>query len=736
EEGIGRGPQLRSPMRLEAFVGEKKVVAEVIRKADTVKKWKSELVYSSELSLGPLKANLRSRYDCDGAMTFQLTYGADEKVKLDSLELVMDVAGPVDMCVAGAYGMEPASGWDMRVPQRPGIVWDSAKDMEPLSLYYSSFVPWMFFGSGDRGWSWVCDSDRGWVLDRDGSTITLERDERGNTTMRVRFVNHPTTISGMRSTEFALFTHPAKPKEDDYRSVAWLHWRPENYEGDPPHAALPNDGPGGISGSSKAFDHFRKKYPNGAPRLYILKNMVNAGIPALQKRVYTGEWLLNSSARVNSPAIDKKGGYGQPWTRGGTCHMHWGSRSWEDYFVYHCARMIRLGKVTGWWWDELFPPIRGICVANGMAYFRDPQKVKDNELPYQANFGTLNVRRMLKRLAKVAAENDVPNYTALWATAATTFESYARDSEMVESAAGFAKTYEIDHITRFPISGWRYAANTCKGLTTRVKPYKGLPTDPGDNPRLDRALLGRMLLHDIGVYPKFNNAEEYVGVLNALHDFGYFREKTTEFVPYWRTSNMTRYGEKFDREGAFELNRENPNAEVNVTIYRRPYKKVDGEQGYKALFVVQNDGWEPVRGRLHIVDPERIFGGPNSLLVAEIYSEYRLHHKDENAWNGWKNRFGGQYHRYFGLKDVETGGAVARSLYKRGKMVPGQIYGPIYVRPHDFRMLYGHYDPTAAKESVRARVRKALYKEGEPQDDSGKALWECWQESMPERDSE
>jgi hypothetical protein len=720
-QAIGRGLQLRNPMRFEAVASGKRVVAEVKQAAVAARTWQSEIEYRSHITVGPIEVDLRPQYDCDGALTVDMTYGTANPTEIEALELVLDVAGRLDMCVAGQYDMEPQSGWDMTVPQGQGIVWDSAKDMEPMELYYSCFVPWMYFGSGDRGWTWMCDSDQGWVLDRKGSCITIERNGQGEATLRVRFVNHKATLSGRRSTTFALLMHPAKPKEKDYRRIAWYHPWPCNYEGTPPHAALPNDGPGGIDGSETAFEFFRKTYPNGAPRLYILKNMINAGTPALQSRAYSGEWLMDSSRRAISRTLDRKGPYGQPWTLGGAITTEWGSESWEDYHVYHCERMIRLGKVTGWWWDEMHAPVLGVCVANGMAYFRDPEDVKANELPYQSNFGSLHIRSMLKRLARVFKENNVPNYTALWATSATSFESYVEGSWMTESAGGETKSHEIDHITRFPLSGWRFACSTPKGLTVHHGPRFGLSSDPGDDPRLDRARLARVLSHDIGATPIGNSMEHYTHVFKALVDFGYFEEETTEYIPYWRSGDLVRYGEKFHGD-SFDLTAEDPFVNLHVTIYRRPYKKANGKQGYKALFVIVNEGWEPLRGRLHILKPESVFGGPNNLWISDIHCDpayelpFGLGHVGPTF----------PYGMFHGLRDAEEQGTVIKSLYKDPpEEVKEEIYGPIYVRGHDFRLLYGHFDPAAPDP---ARLPSGVPRL-EP--DVSKPLWDRWRGAMP-----
>ena len=57
--------------------------------------------------------------------------------------------------------------------------------------------------------------------------------------------------------------------------------------------------------------------------------------------------------------------------------------------------------------------------------------------------------------------------------------------------------------------------------------------------------------------------------------------------------------------------------QVYVTVYRRPL--ADGD-GFKALFVIMNESFDPVELPLRILDPQRVLGGPNTLKAGEILS--------------------------------------------------------------------------------------------------------------------
>lgn len=203
---LGRGPQLRAPLRLVVTVGGQALAAEVIRPAKVARQWQSEIEYVSTLRAGPLTIELTTQYDCDGAMSVTLGYSSDAAAVIDQFELVAEIAGPMDMTAGEG---------------KTGLVWSSAE--EDPELYYSHFVPWLRIGSNERAFSWICRNEEGWLLDRDGPAMTLHRDANDQVTWRVKFINHPAEVAGRREIAFSILTHPSKPKPANYRRLAWLY---------------------------------------------------------------------------------------------------------------------------------------------------------------------------------------------------------------------------------------------------------------------------------------------------------------------------------------------------------------------------------------------------------------------------------------------------------------------------------------------------------------------------------
>ncbi|MBM4143138.1 MAG: hypothetical protein FJ225_06065 [Lentisphaerae bacterium] len=654
-QAIGRGAQFRAPMRIEAVVDGKRVPAKVVTPAKAIRTGKSEIEYVSALQIGQVPAELKVRYDCDGSMNVSLRYGGDTPVKIDRLELVTDVAGTVDLAFSdtgSSMNDTDADRGECGLPNKPGVLWDST--LTKMELFYTRFVPSFWFGSADRGWSYYCNSDRGWILDRDGSTMQLERDKAGDVTWRVAFVNHPAEVRGRRAIDFAVLTHPAKSKPENFRQHAWhytvgkmwaqmeiratANWNASadllSYLVD--DARLRDWWHTAAGASQQAPDDQRPVWRNDSPP-------------------YWRYGFAGGAAALNLPDMD---------------------RLFEDKAAFYLERMISFGRRVGWWMNDYSPISASQNAATQNAYLRPLKEIGKDELPWHRGFLAFYMRDLYKRLARVHAANNVPPRQQVKSNnAGRLLESYLWNTVMMRTVGAEVGTYEVDLVSRYPNSLYRAMAMNYAGVITTMLPDK-CPVGPGDDRRFDRQKLGLALLHDFGVsrdggdvsfrggpQGRFQNAEEAVRLINGLEKFGFFRDDDVEKLPFWRNDAQVRMG---DRPG--------DESKVRVTVYRRP---LDGGKGYQAIFVILNESEGDIELPLDIRDAKRILGGANTLRAGDVAALKKVPDVLKAAWTADANAAA-----LPALRDFETDAWIPRAGDK------GERYGPVYVPYHDYRVLY------------------------------------------------
>ena len=621
---IGRGPQLRAPLRFEAVIGGKRVPATVTAPAKVVRQWKSEIEYASELAAGPVKFAVRTEYDCNGAMFCTFTYSAAEPVTVDALEMLMDVAGLVDIkltsagTATGNLGMSGADVSNCWVPEGKGVVWDSAQDKSARpDLFYSCFIPYFWFGSADRGWTFFCDSDRNWSLPMYGSAMAIERNDKGEASWRLKFFSKPATVKDAKDITFTILTHPQKSKPENAPWHAWNSW-------------------------DTWCDQYRVNFFRRSDETLQAEAKHNPTTPPFQRYYQMGAL------------------YTPGWGRAG-----------EDFFVHGFERVIRVGKRQGWWWDLTWPAVRSDNLAEGVAYVRNPADISKDaeELPYQGGFLTMNQYNTMKRLARVAKVNNVPLANSYWAgNSSSLFEGFGRDTIMTEGAGSDPTSYDCDMVTMWPASHWRYMAHANFSGFISGLACPAIMLKPGDEKHFDRQRYGRALLHNIGVQPvvhgRMMNLEICTRVLKYVADFGlWLDDGKTEYVPYWRNSEYVRFG----------TTPQPPNWGVYASVYRRP--TADGK-GMQALVIIMNEQEKkPASGALTL-DLKRILGGTNAQTAQSVWSEQAIPEPFAAWWAGAiKDRGTGPV-----LRDLDSGQVVPE--------VSAGVYGPVHVPWHDFRAFY------------------------------------------------
>ncbi len=682
---MGRGPQLRGPFRLEVISGGKRTGETIVKPAALVRQWKSEHEYVSSLKVGPLDVALKTQYDCDGAMQCELTYGSAKSVDIDGFEMVVDIAGLVDLKASGAKGggMPGADVWECGIPNQVGVVWDSA-DMECPDLYYSHFMPWLWFGSGDRAFTWFADSDKDWIIGRDGSSMTLERNAKGDLTWRVKFVSQKAKISGNRTIKFTVLTHPSKPKPEHFRQLAWFWrggvWADEYFGGDfskedellkskarSMMTYCENRDADAIKDITD--DEIQKWGPTGPLYWRYYQNKGSGNIPP--RRFDTENMTEEEKAKARWDEL-KRRGMGV-------------DRYFEDKIAYWFERHVRIGRRHGWWWDETWPVYRSSSLVEGAAYLRDSGDVKEDELPWQDGFTTGTMRSAFKRLSRIMAQNKVPNRNYLWANnEATCYESFAYDCSLVEECGGTHRTYDVDMLQMFPNSLYRRMAHNWSGLITRLAPEAPENIPSGDNPRLIREFIGIPLLHDIGLsmtgpHGQIWEKEEILPLLHWLHEFGFFKDQGMEMIPFWRTADLVGWGQGKKAEKRADSILAGMAGNVEVTVYRRALD--DGRKGYKSLFVIMNETDADVELPLKLLNAERLLGGKNTLTAGQVLAQTDV----PEALQAWWGSVAARGADEIVLMDVESGDVVA------GANGASSTYGPVYVPYHSFRLLYAEH---------------------------------------------
>ncbi len=283
-----------------------------------------------------------------------------------------------------------------------------------------------------------------------------------------------------------------------------------------------------------------------------------------------------------------------------------------------------------------------------------------------------------------------------WPPSAKHSNTSRQGFEFMHDFCGDVGPGNYDHVDLYPSSLMRALAGSSASETLRVR-SNVRQAACGDDPAYDRAILGRAMLHDIGVDANgLGQPAEYVRLVKALKGFGFFEANDIEFIPYWRSGTVVRFGEEFNPNSPFKLTEDNPAAGTYVSVYRRPFEK-DGKKGYQAMFVIFNEQAKPVRERLYIFTPPRIWGGKGNVQTgSEIIAGYDFGRIPDGS--DWRKKKVVDHHYVFGppaLMDLEDR-SVANLSDSKGQT--SEIYGPLHIQQHDYRVLWGYWLPGEEKK--------------------------------------
>jgi hypothetical protein len=391
--------------------------------------------------------------------------------------------------------------------------------------------------------------------------------------------------------------------------------------------------------------------------------MISWDMPGFKNLTYTGEWTGKTDIRPTMRGYSHVGGVarqnpvtGTPWN---TLYLQCANAtSWcqskTDCWVYWRSKQIRLAGCQGWWWDHTIYGVGDYDPVVGNAYWLPPHKYHAMGRLQHA-FHYFQPRQFFKRLARIWTENRMPINNIHWAGLdAALQEPFGRDSDRIEGAAGYGGGFP--HMFQYDMDTMRFFANNYVSMNGWIAENIDWTHRPGADPMLERSVIAHALLHDLGVNPgRLANRFSYEQVVAALKAFGYFEDvDVVEFIPYWRSGTLFRYGPDTEQDAKDEFatpedkQRMEANRRVLCTIYRHT-------KTGKALLALANNSPAPVMDYLY-VSPQ---------LLGREWTKGR---------------------------DVEVGQDLSRAYFRAGnnwdweRWIPN-TFAPVFIAPWQFRLI-------------------------------------------------
>lgn len=218
---IGRGPLLRGPVRLEAMIGGKPVVAAAAAAAKPTAAGEAVRA-AGKAAAGPL--SLATTADYRDAGRIDLTIVAKGDATVDGLVLVLPVAGVVDLAIplaAAAAAAETPLG-AFTPAEIDGVAWSNLSGNGSKQVVAApGVVAPLFFGSGDRGFVITVPDAKDWPIDPAKASFEVVRDKQGAVEARWHFCNRPQSLATERTFTLSIQVLPASAAAGPGRLALW-----------------------------------------------------------------------------------------------------------------------------------------------------------------------------------------------------------------------------------------------------------------------------------------------------------------------------------------------------------------------------------------------------------------------------------------------------------------------------------------------------------------------------------
>lgn len=220
--GIGRGEQLREPMRIVARVAGQEAVAEPVKPCEPGLR-DGRVIAKTELRAGKAALSLEATYLSSGRMDVVVSYGGG---KVDALAVVVDLAGTVDTVIPGVPVSDKVQAYnpaEFAVGTDEGLVWANTHESPPEGVRnLPGVLSRAYVGNGDRGFTWLAaDPEQGFEINEKIPFMALERNKAGQVRWSIYLANRETKLRKQQTASFSILTHPARTKPRGVRHKVW-----------------------------------------------------------------------------------------------------------------------------------------------------------------------------------------------------------------------------------------------------------------------------------------------------------------------------------------------------------------------------------------------------------------------------------------------------------------------------------------------------------------------------------
>lgn len=442
----------------------------------------------------------------------------------------------IEAGIGGHAGYIP----EQKINSDSDLIWQSinSERTDP-----GSFTPFFWFGNEDRGFCYFADSDRGWLVDSDRSSLELER-RNDQIILNIHLINQaPAVLKSEMNWTVGLLATPVKAPMKHWRGTIFPRWstldRPfynslKNLRklvmvsaGDPAFtngtcSILPQD----WKRTQGIYEQLKDKL--GSTYLeYWCSDFLNMNVPEMA--MYFGEWSGNAYPEVTRLA-------------GMFTHLYTG-------FDFPACSWINTRRIV-----PSYLKYRLWCIEEklkrigSLAFYEDNMHIRrfyDPALDYghsgkdgkpRAQFDLWSVREYYKNIARIYQRNGLENLSGAHSSAAQVIPAFTYCTFFIDGEQPARYDYlpdkdYIDHwrdldYLRAHVMGRQFGINSI---------FLAEITYPGEDPdgHHTRAWIALIAPHDIGLWDgAVKNRQPVKAWHKIINDLDFYHREP-RFYPYW-----------------------------------------------------------------------------------------------------------------------------------------------------------------------------------------------------------